>query len=447
MAALRLLLLPALAAELACAARSGRDAAAHRAAAGGRTEPAPGQVNPPLDPESHRLFYRHDYPHDQKPPVGDAHDFQHPYPLVQDTDQYDKDYVKDENSDGGEWKVQMEYDILRNKVFKAKADAEAARKAAEKKEEGMEASRKKLADAEKKAQEAQAAADAARDRAKKAQEQLDKLEKAAQSGGDSEAVDAGVAEAQKDVEKEISDLEECKKKLQEAQDRLKDLMEKKQKAEEEHAKEQPANAEKNKQAKNDAESTAASSKEQAAKELQKAKKDAEEAKQLREEAENHRKEYEEARKKYEENVGQVQKDEEQIEEAKKRLRHFRDKQISEHSGISKATEENAAACHCPSTGSEKPEEKSEEKSAEKSEEKSKEKPKAGSSTTAAACPPCAVHPSPDAGGAGPGAGTPCPPDKQVAGGAAGEGEKGAGLHAAALAVPAALLALLATVAA
>ncbi|CAK0871333.1 unnamed protein product [Prorocentrum cordatum] len=99
---------------------------------GGSTKRGEPQVSPKLDPMSSGLFFRHDYPHDQRPPTGPEFDFNHPYPLVQDTDMYDKDYVKDENSDGGEWKAQMEYDTMRTKVFKARADAEVSKKALDK---------------------------------------------------------------------------------------------------------------------------------------------------------------------------------------------------------------------------------------------------------------------------------------------------------------------------
>merc|ERR1719498_1037213 len=46
--------------------------------------------------------------------------FDHPYPVVQESRDYDKDYVKDENNDNGEWKAQMEYDRLRAKITEAK---------------------------------------------------------------------------------------------------------------------------------------------------------------------------------------------------------------------------------------------------------------------------------------------------------------------------------------
>lgn len=41
------------------------------------------------------------------------------YPGFQPDDVYDKDYVKDENGDGGEWAAQAKFDELRTKVKKA----------------------------------------------------------------------------------------------------------------------------------------------------------------------------------------------------------------------------------------------------------------------------------------------------------------------------------------
>lgn len=63
-----------------------------------------------------------DYPHDMSPEP--MHNFSHPFPLVQDSEDFDKDFVKDENSDGGEWHVQEEYSKLRGRLAHAKHTAE-----------------------------------------------------------------------------------------------------------------------------------------------------------------------------------------------------------------------------------------------------------------------------------------------------------------------------------
>merc|ERR1719335_854580 len=68
------------------------------------------KVYPPLEETDHK-FFKKDYPSDGRPDVR-TH-FGHPYPAVQDSDDYDNDFVKDENSDNGLYDAQMAYDKLR----------------------------------------------------------------------------------------------------------------------------------------------------------------------------------------------------------------------------------------------------------------------------------------------------------------------------------------------
>merc|ERR1719207_158395 len=70
-------------------------------------------ITPELEPVSDEKFFKKDYPDDHRP--GPYNHFKYPYPEVQDSDHYDKDYVEDRNDDGGYWKAQMEYDNIRNK--------------------------------------------------------------------------------------------------------------------------------------------------------------------------------------------------------------------------------------------------------------------------------------------------------------------------------------------
>jgi hypothetical protein len=79
-------------------------------------------LSPPLQPASSKKFFEKDFPGDKRPKVDILH-FKHPYPVVQDTDEFDKDFVKDENHDNGEWAAQMEYDRLRHKVAELKKKA------------------------------------------------------------------------------------------------------------------------------------------------------------------------------------------------------------------------------------------------------------------------------------------------------------------------------------
>jgi len=73
-----------------------------------------------------------DYPEDKRP-VPDMHVLaklkgpSQPYPALQSKDDFDRDYVKDENSDTGAWQAQFEYDALRKKL----AEEEAAVKRAQ----------------------------------------------------------------------------------------------------------------------------------------------------------------------------------------------------------------------------------------------------------------------------------------------------------------------------
>merc|ERR1719327_512900 len=61
-----------------------------------------------------------DYPFDKRSITDEHYVFDHPYPAVQDSGDFDKDFVKDENSDGGRWNAQMEYDSLRSKIRREK---------------------------------------------------------------------------------------------------------------------------------------------------------------------------------------------------------------------------------------------------------------------------------------------------------------------------------------
>merc|ERR1719386_260726 len=82
------------------------------------------RIKPELEPQSDKKFFGKDYPDDVRPKV--KNHFGHPYPKVQDDSRYDKDYVKDENDDGGYWKAQMEYDRLKAKVAKEKQQMQKA---------------------------------------------------------------------------------------------------------------------------------------------------------------------------------------------------------------------------------------------------------------------------------------------------------------------------------
>merc|ERR1711964_259012 len=78
-----------------------------------------------------------DLPKDARPVADEHYYFDHPYPAVQDNSDYDRDFVKDENQDGGKWKAQMLYDTLRQKVRLAEKELEALKKAKDAQESVM----------------------------------------------------------------------------------------------------------------------------------------------------------------------------------------------------------------------------------------------------------------------------------------------------------------------
>lgn len=199
-------------------------------------------ISPKLDPESSDKFFKKDYPFDKRP-VADPFHFKHPYPVVQDSGDYDRDFVKDENSDNGNWKAQETYDRLRTKLRREKkqlAEALATRGAGE----------KVLKDAMRRhAKEAKEREDAAKkvDRLKHDEEERHRHEEHEEeeeqkadhthsvpgkahkkpnkhsvhdSAVDSKDVDGSTEE----TEKAMKQLEDCKKELAEARGKLKELM-------------------------------------------------------------------------------------------------------------------------------------------------------------------------------------------------------------------------------
>jgi len=181
--------------------------------------------------KSDKKFFGKDFPGDKRPKV-DVFHFNHPYPVVQDSDDFDRDFVKDENNDNGSWKAQTEYDRLRHKLAKEKADVAKALEAKKKAEQ-------ELKDAMQKEK------DAAEQKRKQMEEEKEKKKVPASSAskGESEEqervkrkvvvpteVPGGVTSpgdvkvVASDTEKAMDALEECKKQLAEARERLKDLM-------------------------------------------------------------------------------------------------------------------------------------------------------------------------------------------------------------------------------
>jgi hypothetical protein len=198
------------------------------------------KINPPLkDVSSDKKFFGPpfpaDYPDDKRPTVSPSIAWQlkeegKPYPYLQNRQEFDKDYVKDENSDKGDWKAQFDYDAYRRRLAKEETDvkrakAEAAKEAADEKnaEKDADDANSKVADAQKAVDEATGAENAAG---------KDDGSGGGDSGGDGmsaedkaklEDLRKKVAEAAANYEKEKKEFEECKRQLEKAKKDLADL--------------------------------------------------------------------------------------------------------------------------------------------------------------------------------------------------------------------------------
>lgn len=185
--------------------------------------------------KSSKHFFKKDYPFDKRP-VADPFHFKHPYPVVQDGGEYDKDFVKDENSDNGSWMAQEEYDRLRVKLRKEKKElAEAMRRKGMREEEMKDALSKHDKGVK---QRADAAAKVDRlkreeaERRRREQEQqpvplpipVPGQKKTRSVADDSDADSEDVRVSTEETEKAMKNLEDCKRQLAEARERLKQLM-------------------------------------------------------------------------------------------------------------------------------------------------------------------------------------------------------------------------------
>mmetsp|Transcript_6953 Transcript_6953/g.16583 ORF Transcript_6953/g.16583 Transcript_6953/m.16583 type:complete len:340 (-) Transcript_6953:134-1153(-) len=183
-------------------------------------------------PESDSRFFKHNYPHDFVPGAPLEKDFDHPYPVVQESDVYDKDFVKDENSDNGQWHAQMKYDRLRTQMARMKEEEDRIFKKKEELERKLEAHKKKK---ERVRQEREQLQEEYEKTFKSADEDMSDAmasHKKLQADGTEEgnlSTSVGVASATQKVEKELEDIEECKRQLAEAQAKLKALQEERKK--------------------------------------------------------------------------------------------------------------------------------------------------------------------------------------------------------------------------
>lgn len=181
--------------------------------------------------QSDKKFFGKDYPWDKRPQVDVLH-FKHPYPVVQDSGDFDRDFIKDENSDDGSWAAQTEYDRLRHKLLKEKADVTKAQKAknrAEKdlrdvirrKDEAQE--RARIAAQQKRGQVSGGGGDMSKEPAR-VMEKIKKVFEAPPKLPGGIASPGEVQVATDDTKRAMDALEECKKQLAEAREELKKLV-------------------------------------------------------------------------------------------------------------------------------------------------------------------------------------------------------------------------------
>jgi len=292
--------------------------------------------------KSDKKFFKKDYPWDRRPAADKYYQFGHPYPAVQDSGDYDADFVKDENSDGGRWQAQMEYDTLRAKIRAAKEKLRELKEKMEKEyEEWMRAKvtdKKSAEDAEK----AEKDAGGAKTEADKAEQRVNELE--GHSSADGTKVGGAIGDAVKKVKQEMDDLEKCKKALAEAKSRLKKLLKekedfeirrKKAKAEKEKKKAKAEEEAKKRKKEKEAKKKAAGEKakdDEEDEEEEAAKKAAEEAEEdedgFDEEAwkkklDHEKKDHAEALNNYEKQLRDVKLTEDQLARAAENLRKFR----------------------------------------------------------------------------------------------------------------------------
>lgn len=167
------------------------------------------RIVPELEPVSDEKFMKKDLPDDRRPRV--YHRFEYPYPVVQDSEEYDSDYVEDKNDDGGYWSAQMKYDALKNKLTKQVDQLKAALRDVQRNKAIMDKAFQRERDAEQAALKAEAA-----------EKDADKHHDDAT--GTLKDAKKGVDGAADGVDDKTMTLEECKKQLEEARQKLKDLL-------------------------------------------------------------------------------------------------------------------------------------------------------------------------------------------------------------------------------
>jgi len=175
------------------------------------------RITPELEHQSSKKFDQ-DFPLDKRAAVDEHYKFGHPYPTVQDSNDFDSDFVKDENSDGGVWDAQMKYDLLRAKIQKAKAKLGKLKTKMETEYEEWMRAKKDAADVDVALEKARKEAELERNTAEAASKRVNDLEGHSQKDGT--GVGGAIGKGIGDVKKEMEDLQKCKEALAKARERL-----------------------------------------------------------------------------------------------------------------------------------------------------------------------------------------------------------------------------------
>jgi len=189
------------------------------------------KLSPPLkDVKSDKKFFGPpfpaDYPDDKRPVpdqslMNKLKSPDQPYPALQSKEDFDTDFVKDENSDKGAWQAQFEYDALRKKLADEEAGVKRAQERADREQAGVDGAQHDDDDAAGKVRQAQKDADDAL----KGEEDIKRAEDFGGPPSDEKLKELkkAVEAAEARYEKEKKDFAECERQLQEAQRDLNDL--------------------------------------------------------------------------------------------------------------------------------------------------------------------------------------------------------------------------------
>lgn len=175
--------------------------------------------------------YNTNYPLDTRPVVdknvlNKLKSDKEPYPALQSSSNFEKDFTTDQNKDAGHWKAQFEYDTLRKKMLKEAADEKAAADKAGKEGKDAEEAQKNADEAAKKADAAKKDAEAAKEgeeAAKKTQEEAAKKKDDSKEKQSKAELEADLKKAEEDYEAQQVKFKKCQQELEESKTKYMEL--------------------------------------------------------------------------------------------------------------------------------------------------------------------------------------------------------------------------------